>query len=260
MKLENSEYPAFCICIVTFFPTQETIYRINQLEKRWPIWVFDNTPNQKLGQKLGDSVRLVKTNRNEGLGYALNYLMRETYQAGFERALYFDQDTLFDEMSLKWIRCWIKDHVSDISTYPILNFLPVKSQQLKNEGGLLPQRLLINSASLFHLPKLSEVGFHNRQWFLECVDYEMNLRMALSGYSMASVLGCPGLNHELEQPASLELRIYPLKRTLIFCLRLCQLSVFSLTKGRIDYAWIFFRNILTHALAQFKIIIQRVFR
>ncbi len=254
MSDPGSTYP---VCIVTYFPSALAVERIQAASKQWPIWIFDNTPKGGLCRPWGQEIKLLGTGRNEGLGYAMHTLMKAVRVAGYTKALYFDQDTVFRLSSLAWIQAWLQDREEQISDFALLNFLPSTSGDSTLPGLVKPTQLMINSGTLFDLAALEKVGYHRSTWFLECVDYELVLRMARAGYRMGAVNGCPGLDHEKEQPSAQINRIYPIMRSLVFVGRLLQLSFSALVFGPRSYAWLFLRNVLTHCVSQSGYVLQK---
>jgi hypothetical protein len=250
----GSTYP---VCIVTYFPSALAVERIQAVSKQWPIWIFDNTPKGGKGSPWGQEIQVLGTGRNEGLGYAMHTLMKAVRGAGYTKALYFDQDTVFGLSSLSWIQAWLQDHEEQIPDFAVLNFLPSSSCDSSLPGLVKPIQLMINSGSLFDLATVEKVGYHRSTWFLECVDYELVLRMARAGFRLGAVNGCPGLDHEQEQPSAQINRIYPIKRSLVFVGRLLQLSFRALVFGPRSYAWLFLRNVLTHCVSQSGYVLQK---
>lgn len=262
MKAERKAYPTFCICIVTYCPSDICIQRIHQLRDKWPVWIFDNTPNGKLYLESSEMVRVFRTGNNEGLGYAMNFLLTVVNKFGIDCALYFDQDTQYSAVSIEWISEWMVKNAALLNAFPLLNFLP-DNRRINTELAcqiVNPVKLLINSGSLYYLPKLKNLGFHNKNWFLECVDFEFCFRLAQRGYGIAHVTGCPDLDHLSEQPTGDKHRLYPMKRSFFFILKLLQLSFRALVFGPREYSWIFARNVITHVIHQFTELLIKVKR
>lgn len=255
MSDRGSTYP---VCIVTYFPSALAVERIQAASKQWPIWIFDNTPKSGLGTPWGQEIQVLGTGRNEGLGYAMHFLLKAVRGAGHAKALYFDQDTVFGLSSLEWIQAWLHDNPEEERDYAMLNCLPSTSGDSSLPGLVKPTQLMINSGSLFDLVTLEKVGYHRSTWFLECVDFELALRMARAGYRLGTINGCPGLDHEQEQPNAQISRIYPIKRSLVLVGRLLQLSFSALVFGPRSYAWVFLRNVLTHFVSQSGYVLQKL--
>jgi hypothetical protein len=233
------------------------VERIQAASKHWPIWIFDNTPKDGLGTPWGQEIQVLGTGRNEGLGYAMHTLLKAVRETGYSKALYLDQDTVFGLSSLAWIQAWLQDREEQIPDFAVLNFLPSSSCDSSLPGLIKPIQLMINSGSLFDLARLEKVGYHRSTWFLECVDYELVLRMARAGFRLGAVIGCPGVDHEQEQPSAQISRIYPIKRSLVFVGRLLQLSFRALVFGPRFYTWLFLRNVLTHSVSQSEYVLQK---
>ncbi len=61
-------------------------------------------------------------------------------------------------------------------------------------------RLAISSGSLFNLPALKKIGWHNEDYFVDCVDYELCLRARRCGFKIGLIKNAPDFDHVTEQP------------------------------------------------------------
>ena len=115
---------SFCICIITYYPTEAVIDRIKNVWASWPLLIYDNTPNgsEELLKIQGLQDCNLGDGLNHGVGVALQRLMRQAETNGIKRVLYLDQDTFFSNDSLLWIEDWMQIHATDLQKYTILNF------------------------------------------------------------------------------------------------------------------------------------------
>ena len=251
---------SFCICIITYYPTEAVIDRIKNVLSSWPLLIYDNTPNgsEELLKIEGLQDCNLGDGFNHGVGVALQRLMRQAETTGIEQLLYFDQDTFFSSDSLQWIEEWMQIHTKDLQKYTILNFVGNSPQRDIKSACIEEKSLVINSGSLFNVGAALKFGGHNEKYFLECVDYEFCLRVAQQGGVMGAVKGCPDLDHFIEQPLKsidilgrkYQFRFYPIRRTMSFIVTLLKLATISLILGPRKYGYIFLRNSLTHFVSQ----------
>lgn len=250
----------FCICIVTYYPSQKIIDRINEIKDNWPVVVYDNTPEGE-GELFTLSIpkeMILGDGRNRGLGVALQALLIHAQHCGFDRLLYFDQDTFFSKDSLEWIAGWFQSHPLEAQKYAILNFAGNGTKRNVLHAEVTNRAFVINSGCVFDVAWAVKVGGHNPGYFLECVDYEFCLRVAQSGGNIGEVIGCPDLDHVIEQPMQcvmifgrkFQYRLYPIARSRKFIFHLWKLSWAALIHGPRRYCYLFMRNSLTHFIAQ----------
>jgi rhamnosyltransferase len=118
--------------------------------------------------------------------------------------------------------------------------------------------LTINSGTLFILKNLQKIGWHNRSYFVDGVDYEFCLRSHIHSFKIGLVSGIPGFDHESEQPdrvvtilgKRLLVRRYSaprIKDALHSYIRL----IYSATKSReFSYAFLFIRSMSIYLFGQ----------
>lgn len=249
------------LAFVTFNPPQSFFEQLQlALQNGYPVMVLDNTPTMPegfalIGKQTGLS--LIHKKKNLGLGPGMNALMKEAKANSFEYALYFDQDTLFTTETLRWIDNWISREGAFPEKFSAVGFESMQQNE-PEEGHIMPARLLINNGTLFRLKALEQIGYHNTSYFVECVDYRFCLDSAAKGYKLGLVDSCPGIDHQSLQPEDkvrilgrgFSFRVYPHGRSKSFLSGLLGLAWLSLRKGKLRYAWIFFRNILSFLLTQ----------
>lgn len=236
---------------VTHFPGPQFADRLQWAkEMGFQTWVYDNTPG---ATSLPINVdRLFQKGLNDGIGMALHTLLSCAYDQGFQWLWYVDQDTQFDKESL----LAVKEYASScVQPYPAV-------AQATQERPKSKVELAINSGSLFHLPHSAHIGWHNRDWFLEGVDYEYCLRADRRGLNLVQ-FHCPGFDHHAEQPKhNLHTkwnRMYSLGRTLNFEWALFKLCLSALAHAQWNYAYLFVRNMITHFISQLAVWAQRTF-
>lgn len=228
----------FAVGFITYHPGKNFFDRLELFSKKnIPVYVFDNSPEEKtLARKLQEQViRYHSLGKNVGLGAGLSELAKLAYKDGVEGLLFLDQDTVFNEKTLNYIENFYLDKKEDLieQRYVQVAYDARKSQYL----GLQDAHVVINSGSLFLLPVLNQVGWHNKLFFVDGVDYELCLRANINNYKIGCVHNTPGFDHESEQPdvfirvagKRIVLRRYPYwrildslgayRRMLVYCVR-----------------------------------------
>lgn len=212
------------------------------LNEGWPVLVFDNGPERFRESALNLTVLSAEGNR--GLGYALCESMKWAHKQGYEYAFYVDQDTIFNSETL----AYVSDSLSALEN--VQDRRVAVGFTAEGLGNWVSAPLLINAGTLFHLPSLKQLGWHNPNRFLECVDYEFCLKARRAGFELGQIGACPGFDHQSEQPKHGAGRLYSAERTRAFLLSLFSLAFSALMQGPRRYAWIFIRNIFTHMGSQ----------
>ena len=141
--------------------------------------VYLNNVNEEYLNKLKDlEVVTLGGNSNVGLGVAFNEVEVYLSSNSVEHFIYFDQDTIVGQSSWNAIK----------NSY--LNFFhdDVGMLYFNNHISSDDLSVVISSGCAFSLKVLSVIGYHDRSYFVEGVDYEFCLRLKAHGYKIKSVL------------------------------------------------------------------------
>lgn len=247
----------FDIVIIAYYPNQLLIDRIvAALNGGFTCWIFDNTPK---GNPYLRSLAIYNNcyvqnekNINVGLGQAMNCVFKNVFNSGCSHILYFDQDTLFSLATLNWIKSWYIKNTKE--NYAALQFVStdvdIGVEVVRDVENVL---LLINNGCVFDLFKLNNMGWHDKTYFVEGVDYKFCLDAAYLKYKLGRVGGAPDIDHVSVQPQNstnvfkrkFTYRIYPWLRKREFTLALLRLYFVALKRRQFLFSYIFLRNILT---------------
>ena len=257
------------IFFVTYYPDRGVLERIGlALESGFSVFVFDNTPGgaEVFKNYVQENLLLMGSGENVGLGMALHRMMQDIAEKGFSSVFYFDQDTLFTKATMDWLKQWLRGNDTSLNAgVAIWNFTNSRKSLSPETAVNQKGYLLVSSGSLFQLEVLKTLGWHNPNYFLECIDYELCARALYAGFALVEVGGCVGMDHVSLQPVdTLQLldrkftyRLYSLGRTWSFVWGLFVLGIRSFLRGQ----WIFglkcLRNIATHALMQIRGLVLR---
>jgi len=217
----------------------------------WPVIVFDNGTEPFEVSAPGLSV--LGGQGNQGLGVGLHESMKWAYEQGYTHAFYVDQDTVFTLDTLAYVSDWLsnfKGRLTLSQPWAAVGF------SAEGDGAWASVPLLINAGSLFHLTHLQQIGWHNPNRFLECIDYDFCLRARQAGFELGLIGACPGLDHKAEQPKHGSGRLYSLARTMAFLRGLLSLSFSAFRRGPRRYACLFMRNVFTHLWSQLWVWLQ----
>ena len=149
-----------------------------------PIVYLNKVETTLLNELTEMGVVLLGNNNNVGLGFAFYELEQYLISTSYNFFIYFDQDTEVKEIAWLYI----------LETYKF-NFI-------SNSVGLLyygynfksSSKLVISSGSLFSMNIVKELGFHDKSYFVEGVDYEFCLRLNFYGYKITKIK-CSGIDH-----------------------------------------------------------------
>jgi rhamnosyltransferase len=164
------------------------------------VYVFDNSPFGGAGDysiQSNPNIIYLTAGKNVGIGYALATLCATAYAQGFSSLLYLDQDTSISARTLEFIQHTASTIPKSIQS----EFAALVFDGQKADHGFIQQvRLAISSGSLFNLSLLREIGWHNENYFVDCVDYEFCLRARRYGFKIGRIGNTPDFDHVTEQP------------------------------------------------------------
>jgi rhamnosyltransferase len=257
------------LCFVTYFPKDDFFTRVAfAVGFGYEVYIFDNSLDgpERARMSALEGVNYQGDGTNWGMGVALKRLMQRVRPIhGW--GLYLDQDTWFNGEGLAWIERWLGMHANELVAYAALNVLAPKGLRHLPAGTRVNTPLMVSSGTLFQLENLEKTGWHNENWFLECVDYEWCGRALHRGFSLGYVTGCMGIDHEVLQPIdsvwwagkTRAFRVYSWRRNRQFLTGLLYLFVWGLGHGQWKYAWACIRNFGTHVLNQLgAIVLERI--
>jgi GT2 family glycosyltransferase len=221
MKIIRTPRTTYAIGLVLYFPEESLLKRIDQMtELGYRIYIFDNSPFGATYSKEVQSnsqISYMTAGKNVGIAYSLATICATAYAQGFSSLLFLDQDTGISAQTLEFIEQFPRS-------------LPVEFQQQyaalvfsghSSDGHFVKEvRLAISSGSLFNLAALKQIGWHNENYFVDCVDYELCLRARRYGFKIGIVGNTPDFDHVTEQPdqafyffgKKLLVRRYPISR------------------------------------------------
>ena len=205
MKKDNvSECCA--IVIVTYYPSDEVIELISKAARVVDnIIVVDNTDSPALNLiKLERICNVIYMQRNSGIACALNVGANYAFNAGFQFVVFFDQDSVIDEVLIKELLNAIlkfnkEDNVAIVGpSYfdtrlgkkaPFIKFNRDILCRIEPEGnGFISVDYLITSGSIISREAWNSIGPTDESLFIDYVDIEWCLRAKNKGWQ---VVGAP---------------------------------------------------------------------
>lgn len=231
------------IGVVTYGKCESLFPRLkNAAENGFKIYLFDNSPEISgvrdfCKNELKESVMYLTVGKNIGLGYAITSICAQAFYDEFRALLFFDQDTVFSNLTLEFIQAYFNENQKDINNYSAIVF------NSKNTPVLKESTFIISSGSLFVLENLKKINWHNENYFVDCVDYEFCLRSNNHGFKIGELGLVPGFDHQSEQPDAIYkvfgkeryLRKYSTFRVKDAVKGSLKLIMSSITSGNIKY-------------------------
>lgn len=191
----------YAIGLVLYHPEESLLKRVDQMiDLGFSVYVFDNSPldtGYLHNFQKKQSVFYLTAGKNVGIGYSLSTLCATAYAHGYQRLLFLDQDTGISAKTLDFIEEFPKSlHTSIQKQYAALVFSghPASDHSVQEVG------LAISSGSLFNLSALQQIGWHNVNYFVDCVDYEFCVRARRYGFKIGLIKNTPDFDHVTEQP------------------------------------------------------------
>jgi rhamnosyltransferase len=191
----------YAIGLVLYQPEESLFKRVAQMvDLGFQVYVFDNSPfGAHYSRTIQDnpSIIYLTAGKNVGIGYSLTTLCATAYAHGYPRLLFLDQDTGISGQTLEFIETFHQSLSTDIQEqYAALVF----SGQTATDHSVQEVRLAISSGSVFNLSALQQIGWHNENYFVDCVDYELCVRARRYGFKIGLIRNTPDFDHVSEQP------------------------------------------------------------
>lgn len=204
------------IAIILYKPDHSTCQRIKTaIAEGYKLYIFDNFPDDKsklLIEEHKENIRYFTFDRNVGIGPALKLMCATAYYEENRNLLYFDQDTIYNKETLKYIFDYINECSDTINFIRREKILSVtfrdaatnrKEKQLQKISiGKYELNIVdftISSGTLFSLENLKKVGWHDESYYIDGVDYYICLSAEAAGLKVAEIFNTPGLDHDTEQ-------------------------------------------------------------
>lgn len=196
--------------IVTFNPDRERLIENLRAVSPQVAWVlvFDNGSSNvaevRSAVKEFENAQLIESADNLGIAAALNRLAANAIDRGYEWMVTLDQDSVCAPDLVATLSKYVDERTPLLTPYIVdrnkvsvdeyhkLELPPVQYFRHAASKGA------ITSGGLTYLPILDEVGGFDELFFIDCVDYDFNMRIMRAGYRIARVNGTY-LLHELGQ-------------------------------------------------------------
>lgn len=186
-----TKYMKLAAIVVTYYPEVDVPKNISScIDYVELLIIWENTPlRDRLYYNIdlpeySDKIIYLGTDNNEGLGYAYNVGTKYAKDLGFTHIMTLDQDTSFVGFE------GFKSNIEKESDKKVGIFIPPY-----NAGGVydfspLECSVGIQSGSVFSIEMLDEIGLFRDDFFIDCIDFEINFRARKFGYKCVTYGGC----------------------------------------------------------------------
>jgi len=191
----------YVVGLVLYHPEDYILKRLDLMSTLGlHLYIYDNSPFSEISEailKRYGNVYYITAGNNVGLARSLSVLCATAYAHGHRRLLFLDQDTGVSDHTFGFINeCSRALTAIEQDRYAAITF----SGKHKEHCAAVDAVFAISSGSLFTLDILMRIGWHNNNYFVDCVDYEFCLRSMHYGYNIRIVYNTPGFDHVTEQP------------------------------------------------------------
>ncbi len=140
-----------------------------------------------------DKVKLISEPENVGIAKALNDGIKYLRSNGFKYALTMDQDSEIEKGSVQKLL----DNFSDDVAICGCRYID-RNRDSKNKNNNVREevKIIITSGNLLKISAWSEVGGFQEKLFIDCVDFDICLRLRRKGYKIIQVNNAI-LNHSV---------------------------------------------------------------
>ena len=190
--------------VILYYPTLETLHNIstyaNAVDK---IFVFDNSEESTfMKDRLCELQNVVyfHDKHNAGIAQRLNTGAKMAIHEGFDWLLMMDQDSRFDNCSIKFYL----DSINDFSDKAKVGLFGPQFDR-KNQTSITQSiskevDSIITSGTMLNLAAYKEIGEFDEKLFIDGVDIEYCLRVQKAGYKIIQFMNI-FLQHELGKTA-----------------------------------------------------------
>lgn len=174
-------------CVILYNPEQSVeqhiISYINKVDK---LYIIDNSENPAKNFELltnhNFKIIFISDEVNEGIAKRLNHVCDLAIKEGFEFMLTMDQDSYFDESSIKnYFNC--VDAFKDKMQASMFG-ASYKQKPVEINCSYIQVKQLITSGSIINLETFKIVGNFDENLFIDFVDTEYCFRSILKGYKL----------------------------------------------------------------------------
>lgn len=182
-----------CAIVVTYNPDDRLLDNIRALcAQDVHVLIVDNYSRDR--KALADVISILGANNliqlpeNKGIAYALNKGVEFCFRNGYDVVLTMDQDTILDGSCVKELLKVINSGAHSAG----INW---DNKSLKDERV----DFLITSGNMVLLDCLNIVGGFDEKLFIDCVDFDLSLRLKEKGFKLVKV-ALARADHRIGQP------------------------------------------------------------
>lgn len=134
-----------------------------------------------------DGIKVIISNRNQGIAAALNALMQWGKDNGYEWMLALDQDSVCERSYIHRMEPYLEteDTVGIVAPVIVDRNIGIVGHNPQKEYAHV--NTCITSGSLVSIEKWDEIGQYDEQMFIDSVDFEFCYRMRKHGYGVIQV-------------------------------------------------------------------------
>lgn len=201
MNQDFANKQKYVIGLVIYYPKKNLFKRVEEITQLgYIVYIFDNSPDEERytgSLKKKSNIFYLTAGTNVGISYALSTICATARAHGHHRLLFLDQDTGISSNTLEFVSNQLQTEMPlTQSKYAALVFDGTTAKKKCVEDITFA----ISSGSLFCLHILKQIGWHNLQYFVDCVDYEFCLRAKRNGFRIGKIRNTPDFDHVSEQP------------------------------------------------------------
>jgi rhamnosyltransferase len=156
------------------------------------VYVFDNgsTNSGEMAARIGNAAVVLLGGRNQGIAAALNAIARRAMADGYEWLVTLDQDSVPMPGMVRELADSVDDRIALSTPYVIdrnkLSIEEYRALRLPRvqEYRRAASKGAITSGGLLRLSVLRDIGGFDERFFIDYVDYDLNIRLMKSGYSI----------------------------------------------------------------------------
>lgn len=175
-----------CAGIVLFNPNEERFKKCIQivLKQFDEIILYDNVGNHSEYANINDKITYLTQNKNCGLAYALNVIMRTAKDRGADWVVTLDQDTMLPDNLLSEFAKYA--HLPNVAIFApqVIDKRRTYLKIEKCKDELSEINFCITSSSFTNVKIWNEIGGFDEWLFIDFIDNDICKRAIINGYKI----------------------------------------------------------------------------
>jgi len=180
--------------VILYHPDQNVLTNINSyIDQVDRLYVIDNSEDSTDFVKkefiTNNKVIYLHNGKNLGIATALNIALEKAYEDNYEFLLTMDQDSYFvSDFLEKMLMLFSED--DKVALVSARQQHSIGKNQLTKSDKIIDRLVAMTSGNIVRVKLVKSIGGYKENLFIDYVDHELCLRLAVSGYKIKVCSDC----------------------------------------------------------------------